>query len=147
MEFKFPEDNRANLRKKEYQTHRVQYEINSKNKRIKLYKKLFNNLSVQMKKLTRTNPIQTKTFMYYVRYADDWILLNNRGIDFCTRFQDKIDTWLKTNLHLELCKDKTKITDFRKTPVKFLGFTLFIRTPKITRIERITNLKPVLYTG
>lgn len=62
--------------------------------------------------------------IFYVRYADDWILLTNANKQIATIFKTMISDFLSNKLDLKLSEKKTTITDIRKTPAKFLGFEL-----------------------
>lgn len=57
---------------------------------------------------------------YYVRYADDWVILTDSK-DSAERLKFKAQQYLKETLKLELSEDKTLITNTRKEPMKFLG--------------------------
>lgn len=60
---------------------------------------------------------------YFVRYADDWVLItNSKGNAF--KWKCRIRKYLTTNLKLNLSEEKTLITDVRKRPIKFLGFSI-----------------------
>lgn len=60
----------------------------------------------------------------YIRYADDFIILTNGKKDFGYWIKDKLQVWLTKNLKLELSPSKTKITNLKVVPAKFLGFSL-----------------------
>lgn len=74
--------------------------------------------------------------MYYIRYADDWLI----GI-WGSR-KDSLDTleiiekMLKEKLKLELSKEKTKITHAGKDKAKFLNFLISSPTPKEAFFEK-----------
>jgi len=59
---------------------------------------------------------------YLIRYADDWVLITNSKKN-AIKWKYKISQFLKNRLKLELSEDKTLITDIRKRPIKFLGFS------------------------
>ncbi|MGE7769796.1 group II intron reverse transcriptase/maturase [Viridibacillus arvi] len=61
--------------------------------------------------------------IFYIRYADDWIILTD-SLQNAERLKKKCEKYLKTNLDLNLSAKKTLITDVRETKVKFLGFTI-----------------------
>lgn len=60
--------------------------------------------------------------IYYVRYADDWILLTNGSLEFCKKIKEMISEFLQNRLKLKLSDSKTLITDITKEPARFLGF-------------------------
>lgn len=64
---------------------------------------------------------------YLVRYADDWILLTNSR-ENANRWKSRIANYLKVNLRLELSMEKTLVTNIKRKPIHFLGFTY-----KVTR--------------
>ena len=59
---------------------------------------------------------------YLVRYADDWILLTNSKCN-AEKWKNRIAKYLKSNLKLELSEEKTLITNIKRKPIHFLGFT------------------------
>jgi len=69
--------------------------------------------------------------LVYVRYADNWILGITGPKRFATYFRNKMTSFLKTYLHLELSSSKTKITNIRTNHIMFLGFNLHIRSSNI----------------
>ncbi|KEI83928.1 group II intron reverse transcriptase/maturase [Clostridium botulinum] len=60
---------------------------------------------------------------YYVRYADDWVLITNSR-ENANKLKYKIKKWLESNLKIELSEGKTKITNMKKKAIKFLGFDI-----------------------
>ncbi|WP_246589726.1 group II intron reverse transcriptase/maturase [Desertibacillus haloalkaliphilus] len=59
---------------------------------------------------------------YLIRYADDWILITNSKRN-AEKWKYRIAKYLKSNLKLDLSEDKTHITNIKKKPIRFLGFT------------------------
>ena len=59
---------------------------------------------------------------YLVRYADDWILLTNTKRN-AEKWKNRIADYLQSNLKLELSREKTLITNIKRKPIHFLGFT------------------------
>lgn len=82
------------------------------------------------------DPRDTSLRLYYVRYADDWILFTNGKRSLATIVRNKISSFLKHYLGLTLSLEKTKITDLTATPAKFLSFSIFAHKHK-----RISNTK------
>nr|YP_009492356.1 putative HNH endonuclease [Stauridium tetras]AWI68957.1 putative HNH endonuclease [Stauridium tetras] len=70
------------------------------------------------------NPQKKNLKIFYVRYADDWILLTNGDKQIAEKIKDMIAEFLISKLELKLSEKKTFITDITKTPAKFLGFQL-----------------------
>jgi len=57
---------------------------------------------------------------YYVRYADDWVILTDNKED-AEKLKYKAKRYLKDTLKLELSEEKTLITNVKSKPIKFLG--------------------------
>lgn len=57
---------------------------------------------------------------YYVRYADDWVILTDNKED-AERLKFKAKRYLHDTLKLELSEEKTLITNVCSKPIKFLG--------------------------
>lgn len=60
--------------------------------------------------------------IFYVRYADDWIILTNTDQQIALKIKLKISNFLTTTLGATLSEKKTLITDITKEPAHFLGF-------------------------
>lgn len=76
----------------------------------------------------------TKHRTIYIRYADDWVVISNGGRKRIEEWKKDIKEELERTLDLKLSEEKTKITDLRKEPGKFLGFNFFyIRGKKYKR--------------
>ena len=76
--------------------------------------------------LSTSDASNRKLRIFYVRYADDWIVLTNGSSEIARTIKDKISTFLKEKLMLTLSEKKTLITDITKESAKFLGFELRI---------------------
>ena len=57
---------------------------------------------------------------YFIRYADDWIILTDNKED-AEKLKYKAKRYLKDTLKLELSEEKTLITNVKNKPVRFLG--------------------------
>lgn len=77
--------------------------------------------------------------IFYVRYADDWILMTNGGKEIATLLMKKIDKFLIEELKLSLSPEKTLITDITKIPARFLGFELKCSARGAVRRSRIKD--------
>lgn len=77
--------------------------------------------------------------IYYVRYADDWIIGINGPKNTATKIKEEIEEFLLNNLKLKLSKLKTKITDITdgKNNVLFLGYNITLQ--KQGRILRMIH--------
>jgi hypothetical protein len=60
--------------------------------------------------------------LFYVRYADDWILLTTGNRQIGMYLKNKISAFLQNELELELSDEKTLVTNITKEPARFLGF-------------------------
>jgi len=76
----------------------------------------------------------------YVRYADDWVLFTNASPSIVQIWKRLFSLWLKTNLKLTLDQVKTKITNTRSNPVKFLGFNIRQYSPQMGIIKYIDGI-------
>lgn len=61
----------------------------------------------------------------YVRYADDFILGVRGSKELAKKIASLINSFLKSNLHLQLNMDKTKITDTYNGKACFLGMLIY----------------------
>jgi group II intron reverse transcriptase/maturase len=91
------------------------------------------------KKTSESNPeyiTAKKKKLYYVRYADDWLIgvwgSKKDAIKIC----EKIEIFLREKLDLELSVKKTKITHAGKEKVQFLGYEIYSPTPKESFFEK-----------
>lgn len=83
----------------------------------------------------------------YIRYADDF-LIGVRGPKLVAeKIKNEVTYWLKSNLHLNLKKEKTKLTYSIGNKINFLGFN-FYRKPysqspyrNSRRIEKAKRIK------
>lgn len=86
--------------------------------------------------------------MFYVRYADDWLLLTNAPKEVVENIKQEIKHFLHEELEATLSEEKTTITDIRKKPAKFLGFEIAMRKENrflyIRRKLRRTGGKPLI---
>ena len=94
------------------------------------YKKLWNIKST----------IRTGLKLYYVRYADDWLLGIWGSKKDAITIREKIETFLKEKLDLKLSIEKTKITHASKEKVQFLDYDIYSPTPKESFFEK-SNVK------
>lgn len=90
--------------------------------------KLARQYLVQMRKLNSYDHFYSSfRRMYYIRYADDFVILVTASHDECIEIRDNITKFLIDNCGLILNKDKTLITSMRKH-FKFLG-ALIVNNP------------------
>jgi len=73
-------------------------------------------------KMPHADPNGRALRIFYVRYADDWILLSKANRPICERWKGMIKDYLFNELGATLADEKTHITDIREKPAHFLGF-------------------------
>ncbi len=79
--------------------------------------------------------------LFYVRYADDWILLSNTSLQVAEKLKILIKNFLYEELGAILSEKKTLITDLKKTKeVSFLGFEICARAK--AKIIKVKSDKP-----
>jgi hypothetical protein len=79
-----------------------------------------------------------KIRIFYIRYADDWILLTNATAEIANLIKDKISKFFSEKLKLTLSEKKTLITKITKDKAKFLGFELRI-SPRGQLVRKSTG--------
>lgn len=73
----------------------------------------------------------TRYRLFYVRYADDWIILSNAPIPVLEKIRRRIKVFLFESLGAQLSEEKSLITDLKKREAHFLGFEICAhRKPK-----------------
>lgn len=77
---------------------------------------------------------------YLIRYADDWVLITDSKSN-AEKWKRRIKRFLDMELKLTLSDDKTKITNIRKKPIHFVGFTYKVVKGK-GRTGYISRTKP-----
>jgi retron-type reverse transcriptase len=90
--------------------------------------------------------------IYYIRYADDWILFHNGKPALSTLIRNKCTSFLRDYLNLTLALEKTKITNLTKTPALFLSFSIKVKSnrsrliipTKTGSLKRVTGQKAIL---
>lgn len=75
-------------------------------------------------KLRREVPsrVRTGNRIYYVRYADDWVVGIVGSLDLASKIKNDIMDFLNNELKLTLSQEKTKITHMGSDRANFLGF-------------------------
>jgi len=79
--------------------------------------------------------------IYYVRFADDFLIGINGSYDLAYKIRNLIDDFLKKELNLELNISKTKITNAKKDRAYFLGASVRVMTSRTNNQKRITGLQ------
>jgi group II intron reverse transcriptase/maturase len=81
----------------------------------------------QADKLPSVNPVDPNFCrVYYVRYADDWLIGISGNKALALDIKSKADAFLKETLKLSLSDEKTLITHATTEVAKFLGFRLSV---------------------
>lgn len=81
--------------------------------------------------------------LYYVRYADVWLIVLSGSKQDAEEVKVKIKTFLKTELNLNLSPEKTLITHTREEKARFLGYDIHVlhcNTQHDRRGQRIINM-------
>nr|YP_010003156.1 hypothetical protein JXY92_mgp08 [Ulva torta]AZP40264.1 hypothetical protein [Ulva torta] len=65
--------------------------------------------------------IRTGTLIYYVRYADDWVIGVRGPRSLAQEIKERVETFLRNELNLELSREKTAITHLPTNHAFFLG--------------------------
>lgn len=102
---------------------RVEHRNELRSKRYALMRKV-RDINFQLTRMPYYDPSGRKLRIFYVRYADDWILLSNADAQICARLKYLIKDFLYKELGAKLSDDKTIITDMRRRSAHFLGFEL-----------------------
>lgn len=77
---------------------------------------------------------------YYVRYADDWVILTDNRED-AERLKFKAKRYLHDTLKLELSEEKTLITNVCSKPIKFLGVEIKMANKNGKWVNRVSPEK------
>ena len=77
----------------------------------------------------------------YVRYVDDFIIFVWGTKNDCLDITELVGKFLKSQLALDLSKEKTKITYLKKDKAEFLGFQLWQSPGKIFSSKNDVNPK------
>ena len=77
---------------------------------------------------------------YIIRYADD-LKIMCRTRDEAERMFIAVKLWLKERLNLEISSEKSKITNLRKKPSEFLGFSIKVVVKGIKQVAN-SMIKP-----
>ena len=83
----------------------------------KKLRKQYNSHSGEITSIRNRSNLKTA---YYVRYADDWVILTDSKED-AEKLKYKAKRYLKDTLKLEISEEKTLITNVKSKPIKFLG--------------------------
>jgi RNA-directed DNA polymerase len=105
------------------------------NKKTKTEYSQHGHMLVGLRKRSNLKPV------YLVRYADDWTLVTSYKSN-AEKWKRRIAKYLDVKLKLTLSEEKTVITDIRKKPIHFLGFTYKVIKGRKSRTGYITKTSP-----
>jgi RNA-directed DNA polymerase len=101
---------------------------------IKIYKRI-------RQKLPAYDIKEKELRFFYTRYADDFIILTNADVDICKEIITDANQYLEQKLHLQLNIEKTKITELKNKPAKFLGFAIYMSNPNPKYVQNKQETK------
>jgi hypothetical protein len=64
--------------------------------------------------------------LYYIRYADDWLIGVSGSKEEAFEIKEKVKTFLQNELNLNLSQEKTLITHARDEKARFLGYDIHV---------------------
>lgn len=109
--------------------------VNRTTRRVERYRKrLFSKIrdirlvNHQQRRVSTSGTESRKLRLFYVRYADDWILLTNGSKEVGMELKEAVSEFLQNKLKLKLSESKTLVTDITKVPARFLGFEIRANT-------------------
>ena len=112
-------------RKRNNAYRRIQYALKTSTSDIKSKRKLLKLRS----RIPSKDPIDPNfKRIFYVRYADDWVILVCGSFQDSKNIRESISHKLNS-LGMELHQEKTQIINIRKGKCRFLGVDFFIRKP------------------
>jgi group II intron reverse transcriptase/maturase len=109
----------------------AEYNETEKQKILETQKQL-QDLTKQRFKTPSLRPDKRLIKIIYTRYADDFLILTNGKPTHAEFMKEKLAQFLDSKLKLKLSPTKTKITNLKLEPAKFLGFS--IKTYKKRRL-------------
>lgn len=80
----------------------------------------------------------------YVRYVDNFIIFVWGTKNDCLEIKKLVGNFLKSQLSLNLSKEKIKITYLKKDKAKFLGFELWQSTSRILSVKKDVKPKGIM---
>lgn len=92
--------------------------------------------ALRLERNKKPSRIRTGTRVYYVRYADDWIVGVLGSKSMAQSILSNIQTFLNNELKIQLNLEKTHITHIRTKRVKFLGVYFDIPLAKESKVVK-----------
>jgi retron-type reverse transcriptase len=101
--------------------------------------RLIRLFSHRLRRLPDQDPNKKELRFFYVRYADDWILLINGSKMLAEKIKLSITNFLRDELKATLSQEKTLITDITNpnTPAHFLGFEITCPQTRKLAIKKV----------
>lgn len=112
----------------------------------KLTEEILSDRKIKIRKLEKERRLLKSTIpgnghrIYYVRYADNFLIGINGSYDLACKIREKIDAFLKEELSLELNMEKTKIVSTKKERASFLGAEFRMHFSR-TNDQKVVELK------
>jgi retron-type reverse transcriptase len=78
--------------------------------------------------------------LHFVRYADDFLLGFAGPVAEAREIKEKLRTFLKEELHLEMSEEKTLITHANTQEAKFLGYEITVAEGKTVNEQKVNEL-------
>lgn len=143
---KQPKEYTANLKRAEKIRKVLDQTIKTKGKGSEEVKNLLNELrQVNKERLNIPSiyPTEETRRLYYVRYADDWIIGVRGPKNFAEEIKEKAAQFLSEKLLVPINDEKTRITHMTTDKAHFLGVDIFRRDKKYTK-SLVTKTKSLL---
>ena len=143
----------------------IKFTIKMLNKKRIVYNNLVKNLKykliqnkIQTKQVFIRNHIKKDTIIkfnyytrrfslfkvYYIRFAGSWIILHNGNKILSKLIINKIESFLKTTLKLQLPPEKIFISNPIENFIKFLGFSIMFKTYQARKINKYCLPKNII---
>ena len=90
-------------------------------------------------KIPRLKPSGTNRKIAYVRFVDDFVIFVWGTKNDCLEISNLVGKFLKSQLALDLSKEKTKITYLKKDKAKFLGFEFWQSPARLMSNKKDVN--------
>jgi nicotine oxidoreductase len=124
--------------KENYETSLIINQINNNQElNIKIQELKKDMIKARKKMLTIPAKFKTGFRVYYIRYADDWVVGISGPKTMAIKIKDLIREFLKKELLLELNEDKIKISHMVKEGAYFLGYQIKVSGRKYASSQRI----------
>lgn len=96
---------------------------------------------LQLQRRSIASRIRTGNRLYYVRYADDWVVGIVGDRSFAIEMKALITEYLRRELKLTLSQENTKVTHLGKDRAEFLGVRFWVRKTSEAKVVKKYNAK------